>query len=225
VEQVTLTFDNGPVPGITDRVLDILDRTGLKTTFFVIGRNLLDPDAAALMREAQSAGHWIGNHTLTHSVALGDRPEANYAREEIEGAQDLIGSCSRADKLFRPYGRDGLIGPHLLSEAALTRLLDGKYTCVLWNSVPGDWRDPEGWVERCLAEVQDQAWSVVVLHDIAHASLGRLPELLHRLQDRGAVFRQDFPDDVIVTRGGQVVNSSPDYVADWIPREAAHPAP
>ena len=72
------------------------------------------------MREAQSAGHWIGNHTLTHSVALGDRPEANYAREEIEEAQDLIGSCSRADKLFRPYGRDGLIGPHLLSEAALT---------------------------------------------------------------------------------------------------------
>ncbi len=53
VKQVTLTFDNGPVPGITDRVLDILDRTGLKTTFFVIGRNLLNPDAAALMRKAQ----------------------------------------------------------------------------------------------------------------------------------------------------------------------------
>ena len=47
MEQVTLTFDNGPVPGITDRILDILDRTGLKTTYFVIGRNLLDPDAAA----------------------------------------------------------------------------------------------------------------------------------------------------------------------------------
>jgi hypothetical protein len=71
VKQVTLTFDNGPVPGITDRVLNILDRTGLKTTFFVIGGNLLDPDAAALMREAHLAGHWIGNHTLTHSVALG----------------------------------------------------------------------------------------------------------------------------------------------------------
>ena len=61
MKQVTLTFDNGPVPGITDRVLDILDRTGLKTTFFVIGRNLLDPGAAALIREAQLAGHWIGN--------------------------------------------------------------------------------------------------------------------------------------------------------------------
>ena len=57
---------------------------------------------------------------------------------------------------------------------------------------------------------------LVVLHDIAHASLGRLQELLNRLQDRGAIFRQDFPDDVIVMRGGQVVNLSPDYVADWI---------
>jgi peptidoglycan-N-acetylglucosamine deacetylase len=127
--QLTLTFDNRPAPGITDRVLNILYRTGLKTTFFVIGGNLLDPDAAALMREAHSAGHWIGNHSLTHSVALGDRPEANYAREEIEEAQHLIGSCSRADKLFRPYGRDGLIGPHLFSEASLTRLSDGRYTC------------------------------------------------------------------------------------------------
>ena len=61
----------------------------------------------------------------------------------------------------------------------------GKYTCVLWNCLPGDWRDPERWVERCLAEVQHQAWSVVVLHDFAHASLGRLPELLHRLEERG----------------------------------------
>jgi hypothetical protein len=59
-------------------------------------------------------------------------------------------------------------------------------------------------VERCLAEVQDQAWSVVVLHDIAHASLGRLPELLHRLQERRAVCRQDFPDDVIVRNGTTV---------------------
>ncbi len=118
----------------------------------------------------------------------------------------------------------GLIGPHLFSEASLTRLLDGKYTCVLWNSVPGDWRDLERWVERCLAEVLHHAWSAVVLHDFAHDGLDRLPELLHRLQDSGAVFRQDFPDDVIVTRGGQLVNLSPDYVADWIPREAAYPA-
>ena len=49
MKQVTLTFDNGPVRGITDRVLNILDRMGFKTTLFVIGRNLLDPDAAAPM--------------------------------------------------------------------------------------------------------------------------------------------------------------------------------
>jgi peptidoglycan-N-acetylglucosamine deacetylase len=73
VRQVTLTFDNGPVTGITDRVLDILDRTGLKATFFVIGRNQLDSDATVLMREAHSAGHWIGNHTLTLPTTLSSR--------------------------------------------------------------------------------------------------------------------------------------------------------
>ena len=83
-----------------------------------------------------TAGHWIGNHTLTHSVALGDRPEANLAREEIEEAQGLIGSCSRADKLFRPYGRDGLIGPHLFSEASLTRLNDVRTGMVEVNWSP-----------------------------------------------------------------------------------------
>ena len=103
VKQVTLTFDNGPVRGITDRVLNILDRMGFKTTLFVIGRNLLDPDAAALMREAQSAGHWIGNHTLTHSGALGDRPEANYSREEIEGAH----GCFNESRFLAPRRRCG----------------------------------------------------------------------------------------------------------------------
>jgi peptidoglycan-N-acetylglucosamine deacetylase len=83
---LSLTFDKGPTPGITERILEVLARHRLRVTFFVIGERLRDRAAAGLLAEMTAAGHWIGNHTLTHSVALGDRPDAAYARTEIEEA-------------------------------------------------------------------------------------------------------------------------------------------
>jgi peptidoglycan-N-acetylglucosamine deacetylase len=212
--RVTLTFDNGPTPGVTERVLDILERLRIRSTFFVIGRNLDTPAAAGLMRRAHAAGHWIGNHTLSHTVALGDRPERDYALSEIEGAQARIGSSAHAEKLFRPYGNSGRLGPHLLSRAALEHLVARNYRTIIWNNVPGDWRDPDGWVERCIALASSEPWSVVVLHDIEGGCLARLPELLRRLEDLGVTFEQDFPDSVTLTRGGRIVSLPQDYVAD-----------
>ncbi len=60
---LTLSFDNGPEPGTTPGVLDILRRRGLAASFFVIGRKLQDPDARRCAARAQAEGHWIGNHT------------------------------------------------------------------------------------------------------------------------------------------------------------------
>ena len=212
--RVTLTFDNGPTAGITERVLEILERHGIRSTFFVIGRKLADRTAESLARQAHAAGHWIGNHTFSHSVALGDRPEADFAAYEIDNAQRAIGELSHADKLFRPYGNSGLIGPHLLSRASVDYLLANRFQTVLWNSVPGDWRDAAGWVETCIAEVLENEWSVVVLHDIESGCLPHLPELLQRLNDLGTVYEQDFPESVILTRAGQTVSLSPEYVSD-----------
>lgn len=212
--QVTLTFDNGPTPHVTDRILSILDRAGIKTTFFVIGQRLDDPAAADLMRAAHAAGHWIGNHTFTHSVALGDRTDRDYAVREIEETQRRIGSLTRPEKLFRPYGNDGLIGRHLLSRAALDHLLAERYTTITWNSVPGDWKDADGWVEAAIAQVREQDWSVVVIHDIEAGCLARLPELIQRLTDLGATFEQALPRTVILTEDGRTVSMSPDFMAD-----------
>jgi len=212
--RVTLTFDNGPTPGVTERVLEILERLRILSTFFVIGRNLDKPGAAGLMKQAHAAGHWIGNHTLSHTVALGDRPERDYAVSEIEGAQARIGPFARPEKLFRPYGNSGRLGPHLLSRAALEHLLAQNYRTITWNNVPGDWRDPDGWVERCIAQVSREPWSVVVLHDIEAGCLARLPELLRRLEDLGVTFEQDFPVSVTLTRGGRIVSLPQDYLAD-----------
>ena len=212
--RVTLTFDNGPTPAITEQVLEILDREGIRSTFFVIGQKLRTPASVALARDAYAAGHWIGNHTFTHSVALGDRPDADYAAREIGDTQDRIGDLSHPDKLFRPYGNSGLVGRHLLSRVAISYLLTHQFRTIIWNSVPGDWKDPEGWVETCIAQIEAQDWSVVVLHDIERGCLQRLPELLQRLADVGVIYEQDYPEDVTLTRAGQIVSMQPSYIVD-----------
>jgi peptidoglycan/xylan/chitin deacetylase (PgdA/CDA1 family) len=214
MKRVTLSFDNGPTPDVTERVLDILARAGIRTTFFVIGKKLENASAAALVRQAHAAGHWIGNHTLTHSIALGERPDAAYAAREIGETQRRIGTLAHPAKLFRPYGKSGLIGAHLFSQAAKAYLLEERYCTLLWNSVPGDWRDPDGWVARCVADVEAQDWAAIVLHDIAGACLPRLPELLDRLTGLGVAWRQDFPDSVVMTRDGKTVNLPGAYVAE-----------
>jgi peptidoglycan/xylan/chitin deacetylase (PgdA/CDA1 family) len=207
VKRVTLTFDNGPTPGVTECVLDILAIRRIAVTFFVVGEKLIKPGGRTLAERARSEGHWVGNHTMTHRVPLGENRDEEYARQEIDETQKLIGELAHEGKFFRPMGGGGLIGPHLLSAAALRILREGKYTCVLWSSVPGDWKDQEGWVDRCLADVVARDWAVVVLHDVENASLPRLPEFLDRLESLGVEFRQDFPEDVVMTRQGELASS------------------
>ncbi|WP_172169046.1 polysaccharide deacetylase family protein [Paraburkholderia elongata] len=214
MKKITLTFDNGPTPGVTDKVLDILARRSLDATFMVVGQNLFDPSAAALLDDVAAAGHWIGNHSLTHTVAFGERRDAEYVEHEIGETQRLLGCHAHSRRFFRPFGNNGLLGPHLLCEAALTYLLRNRYTSVLWNSVPHDWDDQATWVERCLADVARQNWTVAVLHDIANASLARLPELLDRLVDAGVEFTQEFPEEVILTRDGEPVSLWDTLVAE-----------
>jgi peptidoglycan/xylan/chitin deacetylase (PgdA/CDA1 family) len=206
MKRVTLTFDNGPTPGITERVLDVLSARRISATFFVVGERLRDVRGRALAARAHAEGHWIGNHSLTHSAPLGENPSAEYASREIEETQSLIGELAHADKLFRPMGGGGAIGRHLLSRAALDCLQAGQYTCVLWSSVTGDWKDQEGWVERGVADVAARDWTTLVLHDIENASLPRLSEFLERLASMNVEFRQNFPEDVVMLRRGQIAS-------------------
>jgi peptidoglycan/xylan/chitin deacetylase (PgdA/CDA1 family) len=210
---VTLTFDNGPTPGVTERVLDILSERDLPAAFFMIGRQLLQDGGPQVLREVAAAGHVVGNHSLTHSVALGDKPDAAYAEREIGETFGLLGEFAHPNRFFRPFGNFGLVGPHLLSESAVDHLLRERCTTVLWHSVPHDWDDPDGWVERLLTDVQRQDHTVAVLHDIEGACLPRLDELLDRLAEQGTQFGTAFPDDIVLTREGHRVNLLPSYVS------------
>ena len=209
--QVTLSFDNGPEPAVTPRVLDVLGSAGIKATFFVLGSKLADKKRRALAKRAHAEGHWIGNHTWSHEQPLGKLTDASRAVSEIVETQALIDELSHPDKLFRPFGGGGTIGPHLLSAAALDVLKKEKMTCVLWNAIPRDWEDPRGWAETALAQCLRQEWTLLVLHDLPTGAMGRLKIFIDRVLDHGGVFRQDFPPDCVPLRRGEAVGDLRPY--------------
>jgi peptidoglycan/xylan/chitin deacetylase (PgdA/CDA1 family) len=211
--QVTLTFDNGPEPAVTDRVLDILDATRVKATFFVLGSKLAERSRRALARRAHAEGHWIGNHTWSHSEPLGRIGDASRVISEIVETQALIAELAHAERLFRPFGGGGAIGPHLLSPLAVEILKKEKMTCVLWNAVPRDWQDPRGWAETALAQCLLQPWTVLVLHDLPTGAMGRLRIFVDRVLDHGGRFRQDFPPQCVPIRAGEVLAPLEPYVS------------
>jgi peptidoglycan/xylan/chitin deacetylase (PgdA/CDA1 family) len=213
MKKLTLSFDNGPTPGITERVLAILARQGIKATWMVLGKNIQSPEGQELLRSISAAGHWIGDHSMTHSIAFGEKPDTAYAEYEILETQRLIAPYAHPNKYFRPFGNGGLMGPHLLSEEALSCLVDHQFTCLLWNSIPRDWNDPEGWVERGLAQAMEQDWTVVVLHDIPGACVNRLEEFITRVREQGIEIVQEIPDSVLPIQHGRVIALPDLYVA------------
>jgi peptidoglycan/xylan/chitin deacetylase (PgdA/CDA1 family) len=208
VVRVSLTFDNGPTPGVTEHVLEVLDRRNLRATFFVIGSNLRAPGGRALAEAAAAAGHWIGNHTLDHEASLGSIADPGEVRRQIDEAQALLGGLAHPDRLFRPSGV-GVIGPEMLGPVGIAHLRRGGFTCVLWNVLPGDWLDPDGWVDGGVAEVAARDWSVVVLHDVPAAALPGLAEFLDRIEAMGAEVTQELPDSCVPIRRGEPTSSFP----------------
>jgi peptidoglycan/xylan/chitin deacetylase (PgdA/CDA1 family) len=202
VPRLTLTFDNGPEPGVTEAVLDVLAARRLRATFFPIGRKLTDPAARALAERARSEGHWIGNHTWSHGDPLGRRCGEAGLRE-VALAQAAIGPLAHPDLLFRPNGGGGALGPHLLSGAVAAALMSGGFTCVLWNAVPRDWIEPDAWAARALAALAAQPWTVLVLHDLPTGAMRHLSGFLDAAAKAGVAFRQDFPDACVPLRRGR----------------------
>ena len=210
---LTLTFDNGPEPGATPSVLATLAARGILSTFFVIGEKLARPECRALAEAAHAAGHWIGNHTWTHSVPLGERTEPDIAEVEIGRTQSVIGDLAHPDRFFRPFGGGGNLDQRLLNSRVVTFLRTGLYSCVLWNAIPRDWEDPECWVERALAQCTRQPWTLIVLHDLPTGAMTALPRFLDRVEEAGGRIRQDFPPACVPILRGQIRSPIEDYVA------------
>jgi len=213
VFDLTLSFDNGPEPDVTPGVLEVLARRGLRASFFVIGRKLAEPGRRALAERARAEGHWIGNHSYTHSLPLGLSTGEDSAEHEIGRTQELMGGLADPRKFFRPSGGGGNLDRRLLSPSAADYLQRGRYTCVLWNSIPRDWDDPEGWVERALAHCRAQPWTLTVLHDVPSGAMRHLERFLDAAHAEGARIRQEFPPACVPIVEGVPVLPLAEYVA------------
>lgn len=170
-----LTFDDGPVPGVTDYVLETLDRYNARATFFCIGKNV--QAHPALYNEIRKHGHAVGNHTHHH---------LNGWETEDETYYDDIALCSQMVKssLFRPpYGKISL---------AQINYLKPQYKIVMWDVLSGDF-DPFLPQEACLKNVLRNAreGSIILMHDTAKAEPSltyALPRLLEFFTEAGYRF-------------------------------------
>lgn len=169
--RLAITFDDGPNPAITPKLLDLLDRYEAKATFFVIGRFVRD--CPALTRDIAARGHLLANHTYTHPNLFWLPP--SEVREELQRCQDaLCDAAGSGATYFRPpYG---FRNPWVVSNA---REL-GMRT-VMWTLLPGDWKARSAeWLAERMRPIAQRAESparqssgdVLCLHDGTHRALG-----------------------------------------------------
>ena len=209
---LTLSFDNGPTPDITPLVLEVLARRGVKSTFFVIGEKLGRPGHRALAERAHAEGHWIGNHTWSHSLPFG-LMAAEAAKSEFDRTQAAIGPLRHRHCFFRPYGQGGNLDNRLLSRDVVAHLVSQRATIVLWSALPRDWQDPDSWVERALGQVAAQSWSLMVLHDLPTGAMRHLDRFLGLIEERGGRIRREFPPDCMPMVDGEMKLSIDSYLA------------
>lgn len=211
--RVTLSFDNGPDPETTPRVLDVLGRCSVTAHFYVLGKQLVDAAGRRLVERARDEGHLVGNHSFTHAVPLGDDPRADAVEAEIAATEALLAPLVPGGKRFRPFGGGGVLGPHLLSRRAVAYLTAHAYSCVLWNSVPRDWVDPDGWPARALVDCAAQPHTLLVLHDIPGACLAGLEGFIEAARAQGMRFTEELPRACTPIVDGAIVGELDGLVA------------
>ncbi|MCM3870428.1 MAG: glycosyltransferase [Pyrinomonadaceae bacterium] len=187
---VALTFDDGPDPQWTPRILEILRREKVPATFFIIGANgQANPE---ILRRIVDEGHDIGNHTYTHPN-LGEVP-GRVTDFELNATQRLIESVTgRGTILFRPpyFGDAEPATPDEVDPIVrATRL---GYLTIGLRVDPGDWASPgtNVIVQRTIAGVTetnpDRRGQVVLLHDSGgdrQQTVDALPQIIQELRAR-----------------------------------------
>ena len=172
---IAITFDDGPNPKSTERLLDGLKERNVKATFFLVGKNIEGNEE--IIQRMYEEGHLIGNHTYTH-VQL-DTINMNMARSEIvqtnEKITEVIGECP---KYIRPPF--GAYSDKLLLEINMMP--------ILWSIDPEDWatKDIRAIVNKVTTNIKCN--DIILLHDIYDTSVEAALEIIDILQSQGYVF-------------------------------------
>jgi len=176
-KEIFLTFDDGPVPGPTEFVLDTLSQKNCKGSFFTIGDNVeKHPD---IYQRILKEGHVVGNHTFNH-VKGWSHSDEDYI-SNIKKCDQAFGYKSQ---LFRPpYGR--------IKKSQISKLTD--YKIVMWDVLTSDYNDKLS-PESCLkgSVKATRPGSVVVFHDSVKAEKNMryaLPRFIDHFLNQGFVFK------------------------------------
>lgn len=163
---IFLTFDDGPIPDITPKVLSLLKEYDAKASFFMVGENA--KRYPEIYKQVLAEGHVVGNHTYNHLKGFSISNSDYYTN--IAEAGKFIDS-----KLFRP--------PHGQITPAQIRHISGEYTIVMWSVLSGDF-DSKISPEICTENVihNTQSGSIVVFHDSLKAEHNMLPTLKNTLE-------------------------------------------
>jgi peptidoglycan/xylan/chitin deacetylase (PgdA/CDA1 family) len=173
---IYLTFDDGPIPTLTEQVLDILAQFEARATFFCVGENV--KRNPSIFEQLQKQGHSVGNHTYSHLNGW-KTPTQTYL-DNWQKCQDVLPRT----RLFRPpYGK--------MTPSQVYHLRT-KTDIILWDVLTGDF-SPTISQQQCLAKTSKytQNGSIVVFHDNVKAErnlLYTLPALLRQKQQEGFRF-------------------------------------
>jgi peptidoglycan/xylan/chitin deacetylase (PgdA/CDA1 family) len=192
--KVAFTFDDGPNPTHTPRVLAKLDHLGLKAIFFVNGDNGGNGAAhhADLICEIVRRGHIIGNHTNHHKNLT--KLDENEIREEIRSVQSYV------DKALRD---GGIIGPNqnyqmkvgrppfgAMNDTVKRIFAEEGLIVVMWNMDSNDWTaevrgNSELAIQNVLNDLRDGTGGIVLEHDIQHDFEDVGDQMCEKIRDRG----------------------------------------
>jgi len=183
-KKIYLTFDDGPIPEITEWVLGLLKKENIKATFFCIGENI--QKHPEVFKQIISENHTIGNHTFNH--LKGWNTSTKKYLENVELCNLVFEKYSISNfqsKLFRPpYGK---ITPW---QAYRLRKLD--YKIIMWDVLSYDFDNslnPDDCLQNTLKNTSNG--SIIVFHDSIKARRNLqlvLPKLIQQLKEKGFVF-------------------------------------
>jgi peptidoglycan-N-acetylglucosamine deacetylase len=176
-KEVVLTFDDGPAPGRTTRILDALDRAGVKATFLMVGQ--MAERHPALARSVAARGHSIGSHTQRHPNLA--RMGFSAATAEIERGEAALRRAGIRNAGFFRF-------PYLADTASLRRHLAGRGLIVL--DVDIDSKDyfrlpPQTLIEQTMRKVRARGRGVILFHDLHDRTAVMLPGFLAALTADG----------------------------------------
>ncbi|MDD2971117.1 MAG: polysaccharide deacetylase family protein [Lachnospiraceae bacterium] len=175
VVKIAITFDDGPHPVYTEKLLDGLKKRGVHATFFVTGKSA--EAYPELVKREQEEGHVIGNHTYSHlQLTKGNRRQF---KEELQKTNQIIKGITGCDTSFvrPPYG-------------AWDKSLETELNMipVLWNVDPLDWcsDDADCITRNIIAKVKEN--SIILMHDQYPSTLEAAFRVIDELQKKGYTF-------------------------------------